>query len=153
MHLMQCIICCIDIFSRNAGTVPPLVSALAQPTAQPTSVPPAATQPAQELSFSSTDPFLVSGFHSRTESQDSGLGLGNGTYPHPHTPEDFLNAMEDVEVTPAEVKQPADLVAAGPEVESMDTEDLVPSIVVSTTNLLRMRLGVAATKVCCPLID
>lgn len=41
------------------------------------------------------DPFL-SGLndHSRQESADSGLGLGNN-YSLPHTPDDFLSTMDD----------------------------------------------------------
>lgn len=41
------------------------------------------------------DPFL-SGLadHSRQESADSGLGLGN-SYSLPHTPDDFLSTMDD----------------------------------------------------------
>lgn len=44
---------------------------------------------------SGMDPFL-SGLtdHSRQESADSGLGMGNN-YSHPHTPEDFLSTMDD----------------------------------------------------------
>lgn len=37
--------------------------------------------------------------HTRQESADSGLGLGTN-YSLPHTPEDFLASMEDVEITP-----------------------------------------------------
>jgi len=51
------------------------------------------------------DPFLSgsmgnpstpsSDFHSRQESADSGLGMGNSSYSLPNTPEDFLSTMDD----------------------------------------------------------
>ncbi|KAK7086629.1 hypothetical protein SK128_006915, partial [Halocaridina rubra] len=49
------------------------------------------------------DPFIATtqDFHSRQESADSGLGLGTN-YSLPHTPEDFLASMEDVEITPSD---------------------------------------------------
>ncbi|XP_047738085.1 transcriptional coactivator YAP1 isoform X2 [Hyalella azteca] len=87
------------------------------------------------------------------ESADSGLGLGgnggahNGSTPGsahsytphqtPTTPEDFLAAMEDVEITPSEnrrarvagvVNSPAPPMMEANDLESMDSEDLVPSI-------------------------
>ena len=37
---------------------------------------------------------LVTDFHARQESADSGLGMG-GSYSLPHTPEDFLASMDD----------------------------------------------------------
>lgn len=48
----------------------------------------------------SLDSFLEGGtdFHSRQESADSGLGLGPN-YSLPHTPEDFLNNLDDMEGT------------------------------------------------------
>ncbi|ROT77037.1 hypothetical protein C7M84_004343 [Penaeus vannamei] len=67
--------------------------------------------------------------HTRQESADSGLGLGTN-YSLPHTPEDFLASMEDVEITPdVEMKtSPANNILEAPELESMDSEDLVQSI-------------------------
>lgn len=48
-----------------------------------------------EGASSGIDPFL-SGLtdHSRQESADSGLGMGNN-YSLPHTPDDFLSTMDD----------------------------------------------------------
>uniref|UniRef100_T1JH25 WW domain-containing protein n=1 Tax=Strigamia maritima TaxID=126957 RepID=T1JH25_STRMM len=57
-----------------------------------------ASSPTAELPPVTTtglDPFLGSNeFHSRQESTDSGLGMGNN-YSLPHTPEDYLSAMDD----------------------------------------------------------
>lgn len=52
-------------------------------------------QSSTEGASSGMDPFL-SGLtdHSRQESADSGLGMGNN-YSLPHTPEDFLSTMDD----------------------------------------------------------
>ncbi|KAK8749411.1 hypothetical protein OTU49_015343, partial [Cherax quadricarinatus] len=80
---------------------------------------------------SAADPFIATtDFHSRQESADSGLGLGTN-YSLPHTPEDFLASMEDVEITPSDAEMktsPANNILEAPELESMDSEDLVPSI-------------------------
>lgn len=48
----------------------------------------------------SLDSFLEGStdFHSRQESADSGLGLGPN-YSLPHTPEDFLSNLDDVDGT------------------------------------------------------
>lgn len=52
------------------------------------------------LSTPGLDPFLSgttvnsNDYHSRQESADSGLGMGN-TYSLPHTPEGFLSPMDD----------------------------------------------------------
>ncbi|KAG7160530.1 Transcriptional coactivator YAP1-like, partial [Homarus americanus] len=80
---------------------------------------------------SAADPFIATtDFHSRQESADSGLGLGTN-YSLPHTPEDFLASMEDVEITPSDAEMktsPANNILEAPELESMDSEDLVPTI-------------------------
>jgi protein yorkie len=58
----------------------------------------------QQMEDGEIDPFLggsmvnpstpSSDFHSRQESADSGLGMGN-SYSLPNTPEDFLSNMDD----------------------------------------------------------
>lgn len=97
-------------------------------------------------------------FHSRQESADSGLGLGCGSgdsgglscgsgssYSLPHTPEDFLMAQDAPMNEGVEMKSVAgggpgasgataasmmhsDMGPATQELESMDSEDLVPTI-------------------------
>uniref|UniRef100_A0A1B6D5S2 WW domain-containing protein n=1 Tax=Clastoptera arizonana TaxID=38151 RepID=A0A1B6D5S2_9HEMI len=84
---------------------------------------------------SGMDPFL-SGLtdHSRQESADSGLGMGNN-YSLPHTPEDFLSTMDDNMDGVSEGGTP------GPDMSALDshdmtslsdnidsTDDLVPSL-------------------------
>ncbi|XP_064098502.1 transcriptional coactivator YAP1-like isoform X2 [Macrobrachium nipponense] len=92
-----------------------------------------APQPVAPVTTSVTtaaDPFIATtDFHSRQESADSGLGLGTN-YSLPHTPEDFLASMEDVEITPSDEMKtsPANNILEAPELESMDSEDLVPTI-------------------------
>ncbi|XP_064098501.1 transcriptional coactivator YAP1-like isoform X1 [Macrobrachium nipponense] len=93
-----------------------------------------APQPVAPVTTSVTtaaDPFIATtDFHSRQESADSGLGLGTN-YSLPHTPEDFLASMEDVEITPSDAEMktsPANNILEAPELESMDSEDLVPTI-------------------------
>ncbi|XP_050727650.1 WW domain-containing transcription regulator protein 1-like isoform X6 [Eriocheir sinensis] len=92
---------------------------------------PSAPQTVATAVTSVADPFITTtDFHSRQESADSGLGLGTN-YSLPHTPEDFLASMEDVEITPpdAEMKtSPANNILEAPELESMDSEDLVSTI-------------------------
>lgn len=81
-------------------TLPPLVSVASAPS----TIAAAPNQAASvvDLPFSSADPFMATtDFHSRQESADSGLGLG-GNYTHPHTPEDFLNVMEDIDIASSE---------------------------------------------------
>nr|XP_045610102.1 transcriptional coactivator YAP1-A-like isoform X2 [Procambarus clarkii] len=90
-----------------------------------------APQTVTSVTTSAADPFIATtDFHSRQESADSGLGLGTN-YSLPHTPEDFLASMEDVEITPSDAEMktsPANNILEAPELESMDSEDLVPSI-------------------------
>ncbi|XP_066988485.1 transcriptional coactivator YAP1 isoform X4 [Macrobrachium rosenbergii] len=93
---------------------------------------PSAPQPVAPVTSVTTaaDPFIATtDFHSRQESADSGLGLGTN-YSLPHTPEDFLASMEDVEITPSDEMKtsPANNILEAPELESMDSEDLVPTI-------------------------
>ncbi|XP_015911304.2 transcriptional coactivator YAP1 [Parasteatoda tepidariorum] len=75
------------------------------------------------------DLFLDGGtdFHSRQESADSGLGLGPN-YSLPHTPEDFLSNLDDVEDRQSndlglDLQTNLDLGD-----DNMDTDDLVPSL-------------------------
>ncbi|GIY35361.1 hypothetical protein CDAR_446021 [Caerostris darwini] len=77
----------------------------------------------------SLDSFLEGGtdFHSRQESADSGLGLGPN-YSLPHTPEDFLNNLDDIEDRQSndlglDLQTNLDLGD-----DNMDTDDLVPSL-------------------------
>ncbi|XP_026471355.1 transcriptional coactivator YAP1-like [Ctenocephalides felis] len=75
------------------------------------------------------DPFL-SGVtdHSRQESADSGLGLGN-PYSMPHTPEDFLANIDDNMDCASEsgaAMDATDISALSDNIDS--TEDLVPSL-------------------------
>ncbi|KAK3877428.1 hypothetical protein Pcinc_017869 [Petrolisthes cinctipes] len=92
---------------------------------------PSAPQTVTTAVTSASDPFITTtDFHSRQESADSGLGLGTN-YSLPHTPEDFLASMEDVEITPSDAEMktsPANNIIEAPELESMDSEDLVPTI-------------------------
>ena len=63
---------------------------------------PSAPQTVATAVTSAADPFITTtDFHSRQESADSGLCLGTN-YSLPHTPEDFLTSMEDVEITPSD---------------------------------------------------
>lgn len=83
-------------------TLPSLVSVTSTTSTSLTPQNRAATS--VELPFNSADPFMAStDFHTRQESADSGLGLGSN-YTHPHTPEDFLNAMDDVDITQSDGK-------------------------------------------------
>ncbi|XP_035217638.1 transcriptional coactivator YAP1-A-like isoform X2 [Stegodyphus dumicola] len=96
------------------------LSLATSPTGSTPDLPPVST---------SLDSFLEGGtdFHSRQESADSGLGLGTN-YSLPHTPEDFLSNMDDVDD-----RQSNDL---GLDLQTnldlgddhMDTDDLVPSL-------------------------
>ncbi|GFT55300.1 transcriptional coactivator YAP1 [Nephila pilipes] len=77
----------------------------------------------------SLDSFLEGGtdFHSRQESADSGLGLGPN-YSLPHTPEDFLSNLDDIEDHQSndlglDLQTNLDLGD-----DNMDTDDLVPSL-------------------------
>ncbi|XP_054723467.1 transcriptional coactivator YAP1-A-like [Uloborus diversus] len=77
----------------------------------------------------SLDSFLDGGtdFHSRQESADSGLGLGTN-YSLPHTPEDFLSNLDDVEDRHSndlglDLQTNLDLGD-----DNMDTDSLVPSL-------------------------
>lgn len=85
--------------SSSGRTTAPLPSMSAEMTMASSSV----NLPAAQAS--SSDPFIANtDIHSRQESADSGLGLGSN-YTHPHTPEDFLASMEDVEISSSEGKQ------------------------------------------------
>nr|XP_018900896.1 PREDICTED: transcriptional coactivator YAP1-A-like [Bemisia tabaci] len=85
---------------------------------------------------STADPFL-SGLtdHSRQESADSGLGMGNN-YSLPHTPEDFLNTVDDNMdgVSEGGTLGPSDMSTLDSQemsslTDTIDlTEDLVPSL-------------------------
>ncbi|XP_063592088.1 transcriptional coactivator YAP1-like isoform X1 [Penaeus indicus] len=91
---------------------------------------PQTVTPVTSVVTTAADTFITTtDIHTRQESADSGLGLGTN-YSLPHTPEDFLASMEDVEITPdVEMKtSPANNILEAPELESMDSEDLVPSI-------------------------
>lgn len=92
------------------------------------------------LSNTGLDPFLsgtrggTSDFHSRQESADSGLGMGN-TYSLPHTPEGFLSPMDD---STMEAGNDDSLMSQAPagdldnlglgESNNMDSDDLEPSL-------------------------
>lgn len=78
---------------------------------------------------SNLDSFLegTTDFHSRQESADSGLGLGPN-YSLPHTPEDFLSNLDDVDDRQSndlglDLQTNLDLCD-----DNMDTDDLVPSL-------------------------
>lgn len=92
---------------------------------------PQTVTPVTTVVTTAADPFITTtDIHTRQESADSGLGLGTN-YSLPHTPEDFLASMEDVEITPSDVEMktsPANNILEAQELESMDSEDLVPSI-------------------------
>lgn len=89
-----------------------------------------------------TDPFLGGPTdHSRQESADSGLGMGN-PYSLPHTPEDFLSNMDDHMDGVNEGGSPVDGDEMGggldaPDISSLGsdnvdpTDDLVPSLQLS----------------------
>ncbi|KAG8186525.1 hypothetical protein JTE90_023953 [Oedothorax gibbosus] len=84
----------------------------------------AASPPATDI-----DSFLegATDFHSRQESADSGLGLGPN-YSLPHTPEDFLSNLDDMEDRTSndlglDLQTTLDLGD-----DNMDTDDLVPSL-------------------------
>lgn len=93
-------------------------------------------QSSTEGASSGMDPFL-SGLtdHSRQESADSGLGMGNN-YSLPHTPEDFLSTMDDNMdgVSEGGTPGPADIAALDSHdmtslSDNIDsTDDLVPSL-------------------------
>ncbi|KAL1437021.1 hypothetical protein MTO96_049035 [Rhipicephalus appendiculatus] len=92
-----------------------------------------------------TDPFLGGDFHSRQESADSGLGLGPN-YSLPHTPEDFLSSMDDsidAGLNDDPNNQNSELSLDGLQgtgidlgTENMDSDDLVPSLQLSTNFFL-----------------
>lgn len=76
------------------------------------------------------DPFLPSlSDHSRQESADSGLGMGN-SYSMPHTPEDFLANMDDsMEVSSdshSHIMETTDISSLSDQIDS--TDDLVPTL-------------------------
>ncbi|XP_067010638.1 transcriptional coactivator YAP1-A [Anabrus simplex] len=91
-------------------------------------------QSTTDLPPAGMDPFL-SGLtdHSRQESADSGLGMGN-SYSLPHTPEDFLANMDDNMDGVSEGGNPSDMATLdGPDISSLSdnidsTDDLVPSL-------------------------
>ncbi|XP_021947210.1 transcriptional coactivator YAP1 isoform X2 [Folsomia candida] len=96
----------------------------------------------QQMEDGEIDPFLggsmvnpstpSSDFHSRQESADSGLGMGN-SYSLPNTPEDFLSNMDDNMDTISESIDAPDIGTLGNDnVES--TDDLVPSLDISELN-------------------
>ena len=81
----------------SASTVVP--STVVTPTG-----PPNGTSPIGSTQSSVPPSSLVTDFHARQESADSGLGMG-GSYSLPHTPEDFLTSMDDTMDTTLDCKR------------------------------------------------
>ena len=114
-------------FSPVSSKLPPPLQPIVVSTATTTISSNSCQAPLQELSdliltspqvtaaVSPADPFITD-FHSRQESADSGLGLGSN-YPQTHTPDEFLAAMEDVEITSPDGKVPMNLLTAMEDVE------------------------------------
>lgn len=74
----------------NSSTVDPFLSSATAAASGPSNGGTAISAAAPAAPPSS----LVTDFHARQESADSGLGMG-GSYSLPHTPEDFLASMDD----------------------------------------------------------